>query len=45
MYHNVCSKYRESKKTKISYIFGKTLSLYIFYTKCDHEYEKIFKEE
>ena len=37
--------YRKSKKTKISYIFKKTLSLSIVYSKCSHEYEKMFKEE
>ena len=30
-------------KTEISYIFKKGLS--IVYSKCGHEYEKIFKEE
>ena len=33
------------KKTKISYILKKTLSLFIVHSKCGHEYEKIFKEE
>ena len=33
------------KKTKISYIFKKALSLSIVYSKCGHECEKIFKEE
>ena len=32
-------------KTKISYIFKKTLNLSIDYSKCGHKYEKIFKEE
>ena len=45
MYCNVCSKCRKSKKTKISYIFKKTLNLSIVYSKCGHEYKKIFKEE
>ena len=45
MYCNICNKYRKFKKTKILYIFKKTLNLSIFYSKCDHEYEKIFKEE
>ena len=45
MYRNVCNKYRKSKKTKISYIKKKTLSLSIVYIKCGHEYKKIFKEE
>ena len=30
------------KKTKTSYIFKKTLSLFIVYSKCGHEHEKIF---
>ena len=42
MYCNICNKYRKFKKTKITYIFNKTLSLSIVYSKCD---EKIFKEE
>ena len=45
MYCNVCNKYRKYQKTKISYIFKKALRLSIVYSKCDHEYEKIFKEE
>ena len=45
MYCNICNKYRKLKKTKISYIFKKTLSLSIVYSKCGHEYEKIFNEE
>ena len=39
------NKYRKSKKTKISYILKKTLSLSIVYSKRGHEYERIFKEE
>ena len=27
------------------YIFKKTLSLSIVYSKCGHEYEKVFKEQ
>ena len=27
------------------YIFKKTLTLFIVYSKCDHEYKTIFKEE
>ena len=42
---NVCNKNRKSKKTKTSYISKKTLSLSIVYSKCGHEYEKIFTEE
>ena len=33
------------KKTKISYIFNKSLSVFIVCSKCGHEYEKIFKGE
>ena len=40
MYCNVCNKYRKSKDT-----IWKTLSLSIVYSKCGHEYWKIFKEE
>ena len=45
MYCNVCNKYRKFKKSEILYIFEKTLSLFIVYSKCGHEYKKIFKEE
>ena len=43
IYCNVCSKYRIFKR--YIYIFKKKLSLSIAYSKCGHEYEKIFKEE
>ena len=45
LYCNVCNKYRKSKKSKISYIFEKTLSLFIPYSKCDHEYKKYLKKK
>ena len=45
MYCNICNKYRKSKKAKRLYIFKKTLNLSIVYSKCGHEYKKIFKEE
>ena len=45
IYCNVCNKYRKFKNPKILYIFEKTFVLYIFYSKCGHEYTKIFKEE
>ena len=45
MYCNVCNKYRKLKRTKISYIFKKILTCSIVYSKCGHEYEKIFKED
>ena len=36
---------KTKKKTKISYIFKKKLSLSIVYIKCGYDYEKLFKEE
>ena len=32
------------KKTRMLYIFKKTLSLSFSYSKCLHEYEKVFKK-
>ena len=40
-----CGKYRKFKNHKISYIFEKTLVIYIICNKCGNEDEKIFKEE
>ena len=40
-----CNNYRKSKKTKLSYVSENTLNLSIVYSKCFHEYKKIFKEE
>ena len=40
MYCNVCNKYRKCKDT-----IWKRLSLSIVYSKCGHEFGKIFKEE
>ena len=40
MYCNVYNKYRNFEKPKTSYIFKKTLSFFIVYSKCGHEYEK-----
>ena len=45
MYCSVCNKYTKFKKTKISYVFKKTLSISIAYSKCAHEYKMVFKEE
>ena len=45
MYCNARKNMGNLKKNKISYIFKKALSLSIVYSKCDHEYKKIFKEE
>ena len=44
MYFNFCNKYRKFKKTKISYVFKKIISLSIVYAKSSNEYEKIFKK-
>ena len=41
----VCNKYRKLRKTKISYIVFKKMSLSIVYSKSGHEYEKTLKEE
>ena len=43
MYCNICNKYRKFKNPKISYISKEDLS--IVYSKCGHEYIKIFKKE
>ena len=45
MYCNVCNKYRQFKRTKISLIFNRTLILSIAYSKYGHEYERIVIEE
>ena len=45
MYCNARKNMGNLQKNKISYILKKTLSLSIVYSKCDHEYKKIFKEE
>ena len=45
IYCNVCNKYRKFKNPKILYIFEKTFGLSTVYSKCGHEYTKIFKEE
>ena len=45
IYCRVCNKYRESKILTMSQIIKNTLSLSVVYSKCRHEYEKIFKEE
>ena len=42
---NACNIYRKFKSTKISCIFEKRLDLSIAYSRCSHEYKKIFKEE
>ena len=42
MYCNIWNKNRKAKKKNI---FRKALSLSIDYSKCGHEYDKVFKEE
>ena len=42
---NVCNKYRKSKRPKVSHIFKKPLDLPIVYSKCGHEYKKIFNKK
>ena len=46
IYCNIWNKYRKSKKKKqILSTLKNTINLSITYSKCDHEYDKIFKEE
>ena len=40
-----CSKKRKFEKPTMSYIFLKALSPLVVFSKCDHEYEKLFIEE
>ena len=44
MYCIICGACRKFKNSKISYIFKKTVVLYIICSKCETEDEKIFKE-
>ena len=41
----ICGKHRKFEKPKISYLLEKALVLYIIFSKCKNEDEKIFKEE
>ena len=41
MFQEMC----KFKNPEISYIYKKALDLSIVYSKCGHEYKKIFKEE
>ena len=45
MHWNVFNKYTKFKKLKYHKFFKKTWILSIVYSKCGHEYYKIFKEE
>ena len=45
LYSVICSKYRKSEKSKISYLLEKASVLSIIYSKCKNEDEKIGKKE
>ena len=45
IYCVICDKYRKFKNSKISYLFEKTLDLFIISSKCENEDEKTFKEK
>ena len=45
LYCVICSKYRKIEKPSMSYILEKSLVLFIFWSTCKNEDEKIFKEE
>ena len=45
IYFVTCGKYRKLKNLKTSYIFEKTLLVFITCSESENEDEKIFKEE
>ena len=45
IYCVIFDKYRKFKNSKISYLFEKTLDLFIISSKCKNEDEKTFKEK
>ena len=45
LYCIICSKYKNFRKPKISYLLEKTLALSIICIKCKNKDEKTFKEE
>ena len=45
LYCVICFKYRKFEKIKTSYLLEKILVLYIIFSKCKKEDEKLFKEE
>ena len=45
MYCNVCNKYKKLKRTKISYIFQKTLRLSIIYSSVVMNMKKYLKKK
>ena len=45
LYCVICSKYRKIEKPNMSYILEKSLVLFIIWSTCKNEDEKIFKEE
>ena len=40
-----CKKYRKFKNPEMSYIFYKTLVIFIICGKCSSKHKKVFKEE
>ena len=45
IYCVICNRYKKLKKPKMSYIFEKTLVLYMICSNFENEDEKKFKEE
>ena len=45
IYCVICNRYKKLKNPKMSYIFEKTLVLYMICSNFENEDEKIFKEE
>ena len=45
LYCVIYGNYRKFEKPKISYLLEKTIFLFIIFSKCKNEDEKIFKEE
>ena len=45
LYCVICGKYAKFGEPKISYLLGKTLILFIIYSKSKNEDENIFKKE
>ena len=45
LYCVIYGNYRKFEKPKISYLLEKTIFLFIIFSKCKNEDDKIFKEE
>ena len=45
IYYINCKKYRQNKILEISYIFYKTLVVFIICSRCGSKNKRIFKEE